>query len=149
MGGDTELLLLRLGLLGIVFAFVLLAAAMLRSGLQPRSARRAVPRRVAPGQARLVLGAPSRTGYEPGSIFQLAAEATIGRDPGNSIVLPDASVSAHHAHLRHGRGWWLTDLGSTNGTLLNGHAVDGRGVPVKDGDQVAFGAVIVRFEGPS
>lgn len=145
MGGETELLLLRLGLLAIVFAFVLVAAAMLRTGLQPRAAR-AASRRVVPGQARLVLGSPSRTGYEPGAVFQVAAEASIGRDPGNSIVLPDASVSSHHAQVRLARGWRLVDLGSTNGTLLNGRPVDGRGVALQHGDQVTFGAVVMRFE---
>lgn len=46
---------------------------------------------------------------------------TIGRDSDNDIVLPDASVSRHHARLEWAQGVWrLVELGSTNGTLING-----------------------------
>jgi hypothetical protein len=64
---------------------------------------------------------------------------TIGRDDGCDLVLRDLSVSRLHARLeRHGTGWLLEDLGSTNGTRLNGWRVSGQ-VPVRSGDQVSFG----------
>ena len=45
---------------------------------------------------------------------------TIGRDPACEIALQDDAVSARHAHLSyHHNQWWLEDLESTNGTLLN------------------------------
>ena len=50
---------------------------------------------------------------------------TIGRDPENSIVLPDDGfVSAEHAKLywKDG-GWWLEDLMSSNGTYVNSEAI--------------------------
>jgi len=48
------------------------------------------------------------------------AEVTIGRDPACECPLEDAAVSARHARLcYHHNQWWLEDLGSTNGTLLN------------------------------
>ncbi len=48
------------------------------------------------------------------------AEIIIGRDPGCEISVDDDSISAHHARLCfHHNHWWLEDLGSTNGTLLN------------------------------
>jgi hypothetical protein len=66
---------------------------------------------------------------------------TIGRDSGCDMVLPDPTVSRWHAGLRReSSGWLLDDLGSTNGTLVNGWRVRAW-VPVRDGDLVSFGAV--------
>lgn len=66
---------------------------------------------------------------------------TIGRDAGCDMVLPDPTVSRWHAGLkREASGWMLDDLGSTNGTRLNGWRVRAW-VPVRDGDLVSFGAV--------
>lgn len=66
---------------------------------------------------------------------------TIGRDSGCDMVLPDPTVSRWHAGLRREPGGWLLDdLGSTNGTLVNGWRVRAW-VPVGDGDLVSFGAV--------
>jgi hypothetical protein len=64
---------------------------------------------------------------------------TIGRDGGCDLVLADVTVSRRHARLeRDGSNWVLQDLGSTNGTRLNGWLVSGA-VPVQAGDQVSFG----------
>ena len=64
---------------------------------------------------------------------------TIGRDDGCDLVLADATVSRCHARLeRDGSNWVLQDLGSMNGTRLNGWLVRGA-VPVRAGDQVSFG----------
>jgi pSer/pThr/pTyr-binding forkhead associated (FHA) protein len=93
------------------------------------SARRVSAPRHAPLIPRLVFPAGSRASF------------TIGRDPGCDLVIPDISVSRRHAGLdRVMRGWLLTDLGSTNGTRLNGWRVR-EPVPVRAGDRVSFGAV--------
>jgi hypothetical protein len=66
---------------------------------------------------------------------------TIGRAGECDLVLADITVSRLHARLdRDGAGWRLQDLGSTNGTRLNGWLVTSS-VPVRAGDQVSFGAV--------
>ena len=55
--------------------------------------------------------------------------------------MADISVSRFHAELRHvGDGWMLRDLGSMNGTYLNGLRIT-TPVRVRAGDHVAFGAV--------
>jgi len=65
---------------------------------------------------------------------------TIGRDICCDLVLADTTVSRQHARLeRDAAGWLLQDLGSTNGTRLNGWLVSSP-VPVRAGDQVSFGA---------
>jgi hypothetical protein len=66
---------------------------------------------------------------------------TIGRDTRCDMVLGDPTVSRWHAGLRREEtGWLLDDLGSTNGTRLNGWRVRAW-VPVRHGDLVSFGAV--------
>jgi pSer/pThr/pTyr-binding forkhead associated (FHA) protein len=70
---------------------------------------------------------------------------TIGRSPENSIRLEDVSVSGRHAELiLVGESCYLKDLGSTNGTLVNGEPVTG--VHLRAGDQIRFGKVEARYE---
>jgi hypothetical protein len=69
----------------------------------------------------------------------------IGRDPGNGLRLTHETVSRMHAELsRQGGLWVLRDLGSTNGTTVNGRRVIGATV-VREGDQVGFGSVAYRL----
>lgn len=66
---------------------------------------------------------------------------TIGRALACDFTLADLSVSRWHAKLhKEEEHWMLSDLGSTNGTRLNGWRVT-TGVPVHPGDRVSFGAV--------
>ena len=70
---------------------------------------------------------------------------TIGRLPESTIVLADPNVSRNHAEIRPlGNGWVLVDLGSTNGTRVNGVRVSSH--DLTEGDEVAFGNTIVTFE---
>ena len=69
---------------------------------------------------------------------------TIGREPACDMTLADETVSRWHASFeRSGGGWLLADLGSTNGTRLNGWRVTGP-MPVRPGDMVSFGACDLR-----
>ncbi|MDR2984758.1 MAG: DUF1707 domain-containing protein [Nocardiopsaceae bacterium] len=66
---------------------------------------------------------------------------TIGRAMACDFTLADLSVSRWHARIyQEDEHWLLSDLGSTNGTRLNGWRVT-TGVPVKPGDQVTFGSI--------
>lgn len=73
------------------------------------------------------------------------APVTIGRQATNDVVLSDPNVSRRHAELRRdGSHWVLVDLGSTNGSLVNGqlareHALD-------NGDRLGFGTSQLVFE---
>ncbi|MFI9819387.1 FHA domain-containing protein [Streptomyces sp. NPDC052013] len=69
----------------------------------------------------------------------------IGRDPANGLRLTHETVSRVHAELRHQGGMWvLRDLGSTNGTTVNGRRVIGAAV-VREGDQIGFGRITYRL----
>lgn len=70
----------------------------------------------------------------------------IGRGEFNDIALPDASISANHAKLQLKEGIWvLTDLGSTNGSRVDGEAVRGD-IALSPGVQITLGEVLLVFE---
>ena len=65
---------------------------------------------------------------------------TIGRAPSNHIVIDDPTVSAEHASLtKSPTGYCLKDLGSTNGTQVNGLSI--AEAELKDGAEIRFGYV--------
>jgi pSer/pThr/pTyr-binding forkhead associated (FHA) protein len=66
-------------------------------------------------------------------------ESTIGRSTSNSIVLPFAEISRKHARVwQDNESTYLEDLGSTNGTFVNGRRLNGR-VALYDGDEIQIG----------
>src|SRR5512147_2718014 len=85
-----------------------------------------------------------RSGPTPGAAFALEGDQmTIGRDSTNEIVINDAEVSRRHARLTfQGGKYVLEDLGSTNGTFVNGQRLAGPRV-LKPGEVVSFGQQIV------
>jgi two-component system cell cycle response regulator len=69
----------------------------------------------------------------------------IGRSSDSGVVLTDPLVSGRHALLEdRGDGWALVDLGSTNGTTVNGDR--GAEFVLAPGDKIVFGNTVVRFE---
>ena len=74
------------------------------------------------------------------------AGVTLGRSRQCDIVLDDANVSRQHAEIRpRGGSWVLSDLGSTNGSCLNGRRID-RPEVIKPGDEIELGTSVIRFE---
>jgi hypothetical protein len=70
---------------------------------------------------------------------------TIGRAAECEVRLADTSVSRRHAEVRAaGDGWTVVDLGSTNGTKVNGATVTDR--KLKDGDTISVGDTHLKFE---
>lgn len=85
-----------------------------------------------------------RTGPNPGATYSLdLSQTTIGRDGTNTIAINDAEVSRHHARMTlQGGKVVLEDLGSTNGTAVNGNRISGPHV-LKPGEMISFGEDIV------
>jgi hypothetical protein len=80
-------------------------------------------------------------GPAEGTTFEVnQARATLGRLPSNTIYIPDARLSRTHASIElRDDGWWLTDLGSLNGTAVNGALVQGSR-SLQTGDTIELGA---------
>ena len=88
----------------------------------------------------------AETGPEAGRVYRLdKAVVSLGRDPGNDVVIPDRYVSRRHAEIRwDGHGYVLHELGSRNGTVINeGRLTEPhRLVP---GDVILFGDLRLAF----
>ena len=83
-------------------------------------------------------------GPDGGQHFIKGGVSTIGRLSESDIVINDQNVSRRHAELHAvGDTYELVDLGSTNGSKVNGQRVARQ--PLNDGDQVTFGAITLRF----
>jgi hypothetical protein len=71
--------------------------------------------------------------------------AIIGRLPECAVTLNDPKISRHHAEVRpYGDGFLVADLGSMNGTTVNGVAI--REQVLADGDALGVGSTTIRFE---
>jgi hypothetical protein len=135
-----SLWLLRFLFLALLYLFLFAVVRVLVRDL--RAAAREPGREL--GRLR-VLASPE--GEPPvGGVFSLDAVTTLGRDVNNAIVVEDRFASAEHAILTfRGRAWYVEDLGSTNGTFVNGNEIDGLS-PLGFGDEVQIGQVRMRLE---
>lgn len=143
MSESTLLLALRLLSGGLLFAFLAALAWLLYRDLQ-QTAQVVLSEQGAAGHLRVL----QTTEHGPlvGTLFPLLAITRIGRAPGNTIILDDSFVSAEHALLtRREKRWWLEDLQSRNGTLLNDLPLTETAVVVS-GDVITIGDVRLRLE---
>lgn len=92
-----------------------------------------------PGMGSLVL--PSGERVDLGS-----TTVTVGRLPECTISINDSNISRNHAEVKAGpSAYVVSDLGSTNGTMVNGVRITGQQA-LRDGDIISFGSTHVRFE---
>lgn len=130
---DWLLVLTAIGLLGIL---VLALATAVRGKRRPAAARRRSPR------------ANLRVGLPDGSTRVVALDPnplTIGRAPDNRLQLKDDRVSSHHARLTPVQtGYQLDDLGSTNGTQVNGQPISS--ALLRGGERIQMGKVWMVLE---
>jgi hypothetical protein len=84
-------------------------------------------------------------GVSPIGVYLIERQARIGRGDENEVVLADRGVSRSHAIVDvGGTEPVVRDLGSTNGTFVNGERVEAR--RLRDGDELMFGNTYMRFE---
>jgi hypothetical protein len=112
-------LLLRIVFIFLLYFFLLLVIRVSLRELAALTNTQQPSAQVASGH--LVVQAPGNTTLRPGTRLRLEPVTVIGRHPQCTICLEDSFVSSEHAQLTWDRGrWWITDLGSTNGTKVNG-----------------------------
>ncbi|MBL9037703.1 MAG: FHA domain-containing protein [Archangium sp.] len=116
------------------------AMASLKSGARPSSGARP---RASPSASPQLKGMSE---VVKGAVFKLSGTAVVGRVAGVEVQIEDDSVSRRHAELQvEGGAVVVRDLGSANGTSVNGAVIDGD-VTLSPGDVVQFGVVELLFE---
>src|SRR5512138_2478377 len=74
----------------------------------------------------------------PGMLLDLKTENRLGAEKDNDIILRDSYVAGYHAFIRcDGSGWWIEDLNSRNGTLVNRQSI-----PLRVPRRMASGAIL-------
>ena len=98
---------------------------------------------VPPPRLQLVI----RSGSSAGTAVPVrGTRLTAGRSADCDVILDDSTVSREHAaFIRRGDAWWVVDLGSTNGTRVNGARAAEHAL--QPGDQVEFGDAVVELVG--
>jgi hypothetical protein len=143
MSATLLLFLVRVGSAALLLAFLGLIAWFLYQDLR-------LTRQGMAGQGRslgaLRVIANAGEGPAGNTVFELSPITTFGRNSRNTVVLDDTYVSAEHALLTwRDAQWWLEDLGSRNGTLLNDAPLAGATV-VSPGDVITIGGVQMKME---
>ena len=124
------------------------------SRAQPPQPASAPPANDAPGfeRTQVITSAPRadlhlvvQTGPSKGARAPVTGQRiTVGRRSDCTLALDDSTVSREHAaFVKRGDTWWVVDLGSTNGTRVNG--VQAAEQPVGPGDRVEFGDAVVEL----
>jgi len=144
IAGGWLLAALRITFIGLIYLFLFV---VLRSTVREL----AVAAQAMPGDERrateagLIVLDAGESSLTPGATLRLDPASSLGRVAGNTIVIDDPHTSARHADLRFAAGqWWLRDLGSSNGTLLNDEQVRSV-VGVRPGDVIQCGRVRFRL----
>jgi len=146
----------KLAFLAILWLFIALVARVMRRDLfggdgqaspnqahggQPNPKRRG-NKRARLAQLRVISG-PGR-----GDAITLRGEVIVGRSPDSTLDITDDYASGHHARFYHdAESWIVGDLGSTNGTVVNGLRIS-RPTRVGNGDVVRVGRTDIRVEEP-
>ena len=152
MGSALVVAVVKYGLLGLLWVFILLAVRTIRADLSGRPASPPPPKATQPTSAKATKaakpvkrkGVPSKLvvteGALQGTTVTLTdAPVTLGRAHDSTLVLTDDYASNRHARLvPTDRGWTLEDLGSTNGTYLGSTKVS-RPTPVPLGSVIRIG----------
>lgn len=131
-------LLLRLVFVFLLYFFLFL---VIRITLRELAAVASTPRSGSPASGHLIVQAPGSSSLRPGTRLPLEPVSVIGRHPQCTVRLDDSFVSTEHAQLTWDRGrWWISDLGSTNGTRVNGQPVTAP-TGLRYGDVIELGDV--------
>jgi hypothetical protein len=135
---------LRIAFVALIYFFLFLVLRATTRELGAAARAMATDDGFSGAMSLLTLDAAEST-LRPGEALPLLAATTIGRDFGNTMVVDDPHTSARHAEMRFERGrWWLRDLGSSNGTTLNGEPVR-TVMGVRPGDVIQCGRVRFRL----
>lgn len=133
---------LRLAFAGLLYLFLWQVFRITMRDLT-RAAQHPPKRRS--NRAKLIVIDPAESAMHPGDSFTVGSKTVIGRGPDCTVVIEEPFVSAAHAEIEaRNHAWYVTDLGSTNGTFVNGRRVSGTAYIERD-DVVQFGRITFQF----
>ena len=136
-GLEYVLLIFRVAFIALLYAFLSLLAVFIW-----RDGRRSPDMAIASFK---VVDA-ARSGLANGARLALSDDTSIGRSSSNVIQIADDSISSHHAMVRFRDGHWqIEDVGSTNGTRVNGAPIT-RPTLLRPNDAVEVGRVRLVLE---
>jgi len=154
LAADETLLILKIAFLVLLYGFIVLVMRTATKDIGGASQESIVLGAAEASALRAELGVrPGRflvvTSPElpQGGTIELSASTVVGRDAGTGIRLDrDEFVSARHARIEpRPDGVWIDDLGSTNGTFVNGTRVKGARA-LRPGDVVRIGATELQLQ---
>ena len=134
---ELALFILRLLFLAILYGFILVVIRIILRDIRSAPADPQAAREK--GGPRLLVLDSDFEGIIQNQVFELRPLTTIGRAPTSDIVLQDTYASSDHAVMlsRDGK-WFIQDLNSTNGTLVNRKPVFGENA-ITHGDVIQIG----------
>jgi hypothetical protein len=131
---------------GLVYLALLIILGAVRQEARWRLGGGDSPAAVGSGRLRVLEGGADKR-LKPGVIIPLRPVTTLGAKSGSTIVLGDPYVSSRHARLTwDGTAWYVEDLGSANGTLVNDQPCRAQTrCPVPFGARLRIGAVVLEL----
>jgi hypothetical protein len=138
---NNFLLLLRIGLVALLYLVVLQVVGVARRDLRRLAVAPAGAASGRPIVGHLVVVDSGSTPLLPGSRLDLEAVTTLGRSPTNNVPLESTYISTEHTRVIYrDRSLWVEDLGSKNGTYVNGRRISGA-MAVRPNDILQVGDV--------
>jgi FHA domain len=151
---DETLLILKIAFLVLLYGFILLVVRSATKGMERAPQESIILGAAEAAQLRAEHGLPPRRllvvtspELQEGQTIEVAAPTTVGRDAHSGIRLDrDEFASASHARIEpRPDGAWVDDLGSTNGTFVNGTKLK-RAQLAKVGDVIRIGATELQVQ---
>lgn len=131
-------LIFKIVIIGIVYIIIVCSLRIMYKDIKNGGKRARMANRKAFGLEVLMAG--NNSNLRKGAVIPIRKEITIGRKGDNLLRLEDPYASSHHArvYVKNGKDCIIEDLGSTNGTLLNGEKLSGRKY-LNSGDEIKIG----------
>lgn len=140
---NTLLFAGKWALIGLVYLILIIIVITVRREMAYRTSGQERSVTAAAGRIK-VISAGSDTRILPGKVLLLKPDTRLGAETDNDLILGDQYISKYHARLHwDGAVWWIEDLGSSNGTTVDGHICLARNPqPIKAGASLQLGDMV-------
>lgn len=127
-------------IIGIIYLIIFLSLRIMYKDVKNGDRRRRIRKTL----GLEIISAGQNSNLKKGGVVPVNGQLTIGRKDDNLLVIIDPYVSSHHVKIFiKNTDYIIEDLGSTNGTLLNGKRLEGK-VLLNAGDEIKVGSVLFK-----